>query len=154
MYYKSDEEAKLFIWIEPERRFFLALAYILCVLFIAGITVLSALAISGSFISFRAELVNMLLLILAASGFCNLLRLLCKNMYLIAVFMPVSLISMIVLSPIFADAGLRKLQLLNPVFYYLNLFYSKGYRFGFIIYIILLYVLGLAADRLLAGMQR
>ena len=81
-------------------------------------------------------------------------RLLCKNMYLIAVFMPVSLISMIVLSPIFADAGLRKLQLLNPVFYYLNLFYSKGYRFGFIIYIILLYVLGLAADRLLAGMQR
>lgn len=154
MYYKSDEEAKLFIWIEPERRFFLALAYILCVLFIAGITVLLALAISGSFISFRAELVNMLLLILAASGFCNLLRLLCKNMYLIAVFMPVSLISMIVLSPIFADAGLRKLQLLNPVFYYLNLFYSKGYRFGFIIYIILLYVLGLAADRLLAGMQR
>lgn len=154
MYYKSDEEAKLFIWIEPERRFFLALAYILCVLFIAGITVLSALAISGGFISFRAELVNMLLLILAASGFCNLLRLLCKNMYLIAVFMPVSLISMIVLSPIFADAGLRKLQLLNPVFYYLNLFYSKGYRFGFIIYIILLYVLGLAADRLLAGMQR
>lgn len=154
MYYKSDEEAKLFIWIEPERRFFLALAYILCVLFIAGITVLSALAISGGFISFRAELVNMLLLIIAASGFCNLLRLLCKNMYLIAVFMPVSLISMIVLSPIFADAGLRKLQLLNPVFYYLNLFYSKGYRFGFIIYIILLYVLGLAADRLLAGMQR
>lgn len=154
MYYKSDEEAKLFIWIEPERRFFLALAYILCVLFIAGITVLLALAISGGFISFRAELVNMLLLILAASGFCNLLRLLCKNMYLIAVFMPVSLISMIVLSPIFADAGLRKLQLLNPVFYYLNLFYSKGYRFGFIIYIILLYVLGLAADRLLAGMQR
>lgn len=145
MYYKSDLQAGLFTWLDSDLQPVTGLAYIFSILINSGIMVLAAFAVSGVFTSLYAEIINMLMLIIAVSGFCSLVGILCKSIHQIAAIMPLSLIASIVLSPVFADIGVRRLQILTPLFYYLKAFYIKDYIYGFLIYILIIYILYFSA---------
>lgn len=146
MYFVSDLRSGLFSFIPAEHRIWISFAYQLSIMINAGLIMLAALFFSGVTVSFGREVLAVLLLIIAVIGFCNLLRLLLCNLYRIAAAIPFVLIVFLVLNPVFADIGLKRLQYLTPVFYYLNLIYSMDFLYPYLAYIAVLYLLNMGAE--------
>lgn len=152
MYFLKDLQAGLFSLIPAENRIWVSLAYQMSIMLNAGAMMLLALFVSETAGEWTRELGAMLLLILALIGFCNLLRLLIPNIYLLSASIPFIIIVFLVLSPIFADIGLRRAQYLIPTYYYLNLIYSTELLPAWLLYIGAVYLLNIAVE--LAGSQR
>ncbi|MDO4789307.1 MAG: hypothetical protein Q4A19_09145 [Johnsonella sp.] len=152
MYFLKDLQSGLFSLIPAEHRIWVSLAYQLSIMLNAGAIMLIALFVSKTARGLPREIGAMFLLIIALIGFCNLFRLIFSNIYIFCSLIPFVIIVFLVLSPIFADIGMRGLQYLIPTYYYLNLVHSTELLPAWLIYIAVIYLLNIAAE--MAGSQR
>lgn len=135
MYYLEDCRKGTFGWVALKK---LPLAELsgqtVCVGNVA-IVALLALAVSGLSGSVLTELLALVLYSLCCAVFGMVLRKLCGNMHVLAAVLPVLVVIMLVVCPVFFDLGaLRQFQYLLPPTYYINaghnavyLLYMAGY---------------------------
>ena len=110
-----------FVWIDPRRRPLFCFGYILIPMADVGIAVYLALLLSGTFTSWQKELPALLLFVLCASGFANLLRILLRRIPLIASSVPILLCACLFLTPVFMDLKIAEpVQILLPPYLYLK----------------------------------
>ena len=128
MYYVEDTAAGSFAWVPQRRRPWLELA---CQMISATnilLVILAALAMAGQTVSLGRELLLWLLYSLAVSLFSMTVRRLCGSLRLLGAAMPVLVVVMIVVCPVFFDLGtLRRVQYLFPPTYFVNAAYNGRY---------------------------
>lgn len=142
LYFMQDEEKGIFTWMPLNRSVWGSLLYQLPGLLDVGVIVLVALVLAGLFTNWLTELILMILYLLMVAGFSNVVRRLCGKPVRLAAMIPVLVLLMLALSPIFMgaiDAG--PVQLLLPPYYYLNAIHNSSYRTGMLVYIVVVYVL-------------
>lgn len=142
MFFMQDEEKGVFTWLPVRKSLFLNLGYHIPVLLDAGIVVLLALSLNSGFSTWWWEILLMLLYLLAVTGFCDVVRRLCGGIVKLGALIPVLLIVMLAVCPIFMKApDLKPVQFLLPPYYYLNAVHNINYLVGMVIYIVLVYLL-------------
>lgn len=139
-YYCQDLKNGLFTLIPIELRANLAIFYQLYIVVNAAIIMLASLFLTGLFVDFTSEMINIIMLILSITLFSNLLRLVLKNNATSLVsLIPVIIVLSLVSSPVFLSIN-TKFQYLLPINFYLRLFYQSDILIKFICYILVLVV--------------
>lgn len=126
MFYFQDEKEGTFLWMPVRNRRCFPLLYILTGTADAGAAAYLALYCSGTFIGWKRELLFMAVYVLAVTGFCNLLRILNRDIRSYGACIPVLILVSLVLCPVFLN--LRRfpaIQYLLPPYYYLNSIHSN-----------------------------
>lgn len=146
MYYLQDEAAGVFDLIPLWHRTRYLYCYQLSGMLYAGVAALVAMWLSGSFSGIPAEVGRMALYLLMCVSFCSVIKRLCGNMKRLGTCIPLLMIGMFVLCPVFfAVRRFRPVQYLLPPFYYLNVVHN-----GTFLYCMLLYcVIGIMVEILL-----
>ncbi len=117
----DDIQNRRFVWISSRRRSLFYLGCILLPMADLGLASYIALYVSGTFTSWKTELPCMLLFLLCAAGFANLLRVILRKMSFIAASVPIVLCACLFLTPVFADMTfLPHVQICLPTYLYLN----------------------------------
>jgi len=146
MYYAEDGNRGLFSWIPARYQSAVELGY--QAVSVGNISVFSwiALTIAGLTAGLLTELLITALYILCCASFCRMLRVWCKHIALIGASLPVAVVCMLVLCPVFLDFGtLRDLGYLFPPTYYINSAFRSADIANMVIYTLLctcLYYLG------------
>ena len=127
LYYIRDEEQGTFSWISFRVKPFAALGVQFIPIAIAAVVMLLSLFFSRLTISLSRELLCLALFVLCCTGFCSLVRLLCKGMKPLAMLLPLAAVVMIAVCPVFMDfTELRPVQMLFPPYYYINGMHSDA----------------------------
>lgn len=125
MYFLQDEKNGLFAWIPVKRRYLLIWGYHMIPILDGAVVVLAALWFSGMYAGWGRELLSMLLFTLMISGFCICCQILCGKSERLGSVMPMILLGMLVLCPVFLNVRqLHGVQLLLPPYYYLTSLHS------------------------------
>lgn len=128
MYYVEDTAAGTFAWVPQRRRPWVELACQMISAVNILLVVLVALALTGQTVSLGRELLLWLLYSLAVSLFSMTVRRLCGSLRLLGAAMPVLVVVMLVVCPVFFDLGvLRQVQYLFPPTYFVNAAYNGRY---------------------------
>ncbi len=128
MYYMRDEQKGAFSRLPAGKRFLWALGVQGVLLCDGTAVMLAALKISGVFTTWKREIFGGVLFACCVLAFCNLLRLLCCRPEWLGSCIPLLLIGMLILCPVFLDAaGPRALQYLLPPYYYLKSVHNTFY---------------------------
>lgn len=128
MYYIQDSRRGTFSWVSSRRRGTVELGCQLVSLTNVSAVVLIALALSGHAGSLWQELAAAALYCLCCAAFCMLLRRLCGRMQVLGTLLPLLMVVMLVVCPVFFDLGvLRSAQYLFPPTYYINAVYNTKY---------------------------
>lgn len=126
LYYMHDEKEGLFEWVNIKYRTFVAGIYIAVPVADAAIVMLIAMIVTGINVSILSELINVFFLTLNCCLFSSLLKLMLKSQERFAASIPVLMLAMIILCPVFISLNnLRWAQALFPPFYYLNATHSR-----------------------------
>lgn len=128
MYYIQDERAGTFSWI-PERKNSGAEfgCQMICVLNVSAV-ILVALAFSKLTVSLGREVLILLLYAMCTALFCMTVRRLCGNLAVLGTVLPLLIVVMLVVCPVFFDLReLRSLQYIFPPTYYINAQYSDRF---------------------------
>ncbi len=121
LYLCDDIRKGRFVWISPQRKPLFNFGCILLPMADLGLAAYAALYLSGTFTTWKKELPSLLLFLLCAAGFANLLRVLLRKMTLIAASVPIVLCACLFLTPVFADLTIMKpVQMLLPTWLYLK----------------------------------
>lgn len=141
MYYQSDLDRGIFSLLPERHRSFGEFGYQM----ISSVNILTfvtaALLITGWNVRIGAELLICILFGISCALFGMLLRSVFGGRRGLAVFLPVLVIVMLAVCPIFFDVGsVRKIQLLLPPTYYINSAYNSRYLIYLVIYDIILLV--------------
>ncbi len=121
LYLCDDIRKGRFVWISPQKKSLFYYGCILLPMADLGLAAYIALYLSGSFTSWKKELPSMVLFLLCAAGFANLLRVILRKMTLIASSVPIVLCACLFLTPVFADLTIMEpLQMLLPTYLYLK----------------------------------
>ena len=143
MFYYAEEEAESFLRIRGAARRLLPLLCHICAMAPVALAGLIAMAVSGMLYSLGWELALSALLCLAAAGFCEVLRRLCRGPELLGAFLPILMMVMLVLSPIFLHfKQFAILRSLLPTVYYLNGAYRGAPEGRFFLYTAIALALG------------
>lgn len=135
MYYRDDLDKEIFTWMPVGNRWVFEHIYLLTALVDGGVVVLITFFITGLAGPPLTELLLMLLFIASGCCFCSIIRKLTRNLRSLATFIPILMLSMLVICPVFIYIrGLRGLQLLLPPFYYLMAQNNTVYLNYFVIY--------------------
>jgi ABC-2 type transport system permease protein len=132
LYYKQDQKNGLYLPFSP--------CYHLPAVLMGGLGVLVALALTGFFTRWYWELLLMGLLVLAVIAFTDLLRLLLGKAEYLAAAIPLVVLMMLVLCPVFftiRTAGI--FPWLLPPFYYLNASYNHAFAYYLGYYVLALW---------------
>jgi ABC-2 type transport system permease protein len=121
LYYNQDKKRGLYVPFSP--------CYHLPALTLGGLGALLALALTGYFTVWYREVLLMVLLILAVAGFVDVLRALLRKSENLAVAIPLVVLLMLVLCPVFLTVrvGFLPLGWLLPPFYYLNALHNQTF---------------------------
>lgn len=131
MYFMRDEQRGVFSRLPAGKRFLWALGVQGVLLCDGTAVMLAALKISGVFTAWKREIPVGILFACCVLAFCNLLRLLCCRLEWLGSCIPLLLIGMLILCPVFVDtAGPRPLQYLLPPYYYLKAVHNTFYLWG------------------------
>lgn len=142
MYFMQDEQNGVLARIALNKRLWAAFSIHIVVLSDAAVMLLMACRLSGVFISWREEVLRIILLTGCTMLFCNLVRLLCRIPERLGVCIPVLLMGMLVVCPIFVNLrSFKVLPYLLPPYYYLKSIHSVYYVYGMMVYILVLFVL-------------
>lgn len=135
MYYMRDEQGGIFSQLPPGRRLSWAIA-VQGVLLCDGMAVmLAALKLAGVFTTWDREILAALLFACCVLLFCSVIRLLCPSLEWLGGCIPLVLIGMLALCPVFLDVnGFRAVQFLLPPYYYLKSIHSDFYLWGMVCY--------------------
>ena len=128
MYYIRDDQAGTFSWI-PERKKAAVefTCQMICVLNVSAV-ILIALTASGLATSLGREVLLLLSYAVCTALFCMTVRRLCGKLTVLGTVLPMLMVLMIVICPVFFDLALmRDLQFLFPPTYYVNAQYSNRF---------------------------
>ena len=135
MYYRADMDKEIFSWMPVGNKWIFEHIYLLTALADGGLVVLITFFLTGLNGNAFAEILLMLLYIISCCSFCSIVRKITFNLRSLATFIPILMLSMLVICPVFIYIrGLRGLQLLMPPFYYLMAQNNMGYLNLFVIY--------------------
>lgn len=128
MYYIQDSALGVFGWVSTRRLPAVELGCQLVSLVNVSAAVLLTLILAGQSSSFLRELSVTALYCLCCAGFCMLLRRLCGNLRIMGVLLPLLVVVMLLVCPVFFDLAMfRSLQYLFPPTYYVNAIYNTKY---------------------------
>lgn len=132
IYYLQDAERGIFAWIPMNHRMLFACGYHMVAMFDAAIMVFVSLFFLEKERMMAQEIVLLLLYIIICAVFCNFIMCLCRNKQNLGRCIPLLLIAMLVISPIFIDFGENfTVQYLFPPSYYLRALHDeKMYLYG------------------------
>lgn len=139
MYFIQDERRGTFSWMPVKHRLWMAFGFHAVLLSDAAAVLLIACRVAGVFTLWYTELANAVLYMCCVIVFCNLVRLLCRTLERLGSCIPILLMGMAVLCPVFISVNsFRPLQYLLPPFYYLKATHSTYY-----LYLMAAYVCGM-----------
>ena len=137
------QEAESFLRVRGGSGLLLPLLCHVCAMAPVALAGLIAMGVSGMLNSLGWELALSALLCLASAGFCEALRRLCRRPELLGAFLPILMMVMLVLSPIFLHfKQFAILRSLLPTVYYLNGAYRGAPQLRFFLYTAIALVLG------------
>lgn len=135
MYYIQDCRRGTFGWVNTRALPAVELGCQLVSLVNLSAAVLAALALAGQAGPFLRELAVAALYCLCVAAFCMLLRRLCRSVRALGVLLPLLVVGMLLICPVFFDLGaLRPLQYLLPPTYYINAMYNTKYLWYMALY--------------------
>ena len=148
LYYLVDAQRDSFVWLSRRRRRLFPYAYHLIPVVDTAAVVLLTLFVAGLAAVWYRELALMALYALACVAFAELLRQLLKGTAQLGVAIPILMLAMLALTPIFFDLrDLRALQLLFPPYYYLSGTHSPVYLALLAAYTLVVFALSYAVGR-------
>ncbi len=148
MYYLQDEAAGVFDRVALKNRQKYLYGYELAAMVCSSLAVLLTFAVSGNFEGFVKETGLMALYLLMSVGFCSVVKKLCGNLQRLGTCIPLLMIGMLVLCPIFfAVRRFRMVQYLLPPFYYLNAVHNTTIIIWMVIYCLVVFAIDLALDK-------
>ena len=135
MYYRDDLNKEIFTWMPVGNKWVFEHVYLCTALVDGGLVVLITFFVTGlSKVSFL-EVLLMLLFIVSCCCFCSLIRKLTRSLKSLATLIPILMLAMLVICPVFIYLReLKGLQLLLPPFYYLMAQNNTNYFNYFVIY--------------------
>ncbi len=152
LYFMQDEEKGVFTWMPLNKSIWGNLLYQLPGLLDVGVIVLVALLPAGIFTDWLSESILMVLYLLMVAGFSDVVRRLCGKPVRLAAMIPVLILLMLALSPIFMGAvSAKPVQILLPPYYYLGAIHNNSYRIGMLVYIAVVYTLDYILLKITAG---
>lgn len=135
MYFIQDEQRGTFSRMTVWRRLWTAFGMHAVLLSDAVIVLLVSCAAAGVFTVWKREILSALLLACCTAVFCNLLRMVCRTMARLGSCIPILLIGMMILCPVFINIRqFKAVQYLMPPYYYLKSIHSTYYLYGMIVY--------------------
>lgn len=135
MYYRADLDKEIFTWMPVGNKWIFEHVYLMTALVDGGLVVLITFFITGLAASPLTEIALMFLFILSCCSFCSIIRRLTFNLRSLATSIPILILAMLVVCPVFIYIrALRGIQLLLPPFYYLMAQNNAGYLNLFVIY--------------------
>lgn len=98
------------------------------------------------------EIMLMFLYVLLITGFCNLLKVLIRNVYILCALIPVWVLLSLILCAVFVDVGnvvpgIKVIRLFLPTSYYLDAIYSSFMQIKMCVAAVVVSVCGIAADK-------
>lgn len=135
MFYRADLDKEIFAWMPVGNKWIFEHIYLLTALADGGLVVLATFFVTGLAGKPAVEVMLMFLFIISGCSFCSIVRRLTFNLRSLATFIPILMLAMLVICPVFIYIrGLRGLQLLLPPFYYLMAQNNMSYINFFVIY--------------------
>ena len=135
MYYRDDLDKEIFTWMPVGNKWIFEHVYLCTALVDGGIVVIITFFITGLSKISLLEIGLMILFILSGCCFCSIIRKLTRSLKSLATLIPILMLSMLVICPVFIYLReLRGLQLLLPPFYYLMAKNNTTYFNYFVIY--------------------
>jgi len=152
MFYMQDSQKGVFAWVSESRRGLVEAGYQLVSVLHISLAALLSLVLSGMNAPVWREVPALLLFCLCTVAFCMVLRQLCGSVGLLGTLIPLILVAMLLICPVFIDLGfLRQAQLLFPPTYYINAVYNRDYLWYMALYIpcagVLYWLLGFLPGR-------
>lgn len=148
MYFIQDERRGTFSWMPVKHRLWLAFGFHTVLLSDAAAVLLIACRIAGVFTVWYKEIANAVLYMGCVLVFCNLLRLLCGTLERLGSCIPIFMMGMAVLCPVFINLNrFRPLNYLLPPYYYLQATHSTYHLYLMAAYICVTGGLCALADR-------
>lgn len=142
MYFIQDEQAGTYSCMPIKNRFWVAFGVQSVLLSDAVLILLLACRLSGMFTLWYREIISAVLFSCCTMVFCNLIRLLCSTPERLGSCIPILLMGMMILCPVFINVrGWRAAQYLLPPYYYLKSIHSNYYLYGMVIYTLILILL-------------
>ena len=128
MYYMHDDRAGTFAWIPEGKKAGVEFGcQMICVLNVSAV-ILIALGLSGLAVSLGREVLMLLLYAICTALFCMTVRRLCGKLAVLGTVLPLLIVVMLVVCPVFFDLGmLRTFQYIFPPTYYINAQYSDRF---------------------------
>lgn len=128
MYYMHDDRAGTFSWIPERRKGAVEFGcQMICVLNVSAV-ILIALGLSDLATSLGREVLILLMYAICTALFCMMVRRLCGKLAVLGTVLPLLIVVMLVVCPVFFDLGmLRSFQYIFPPTYYINAQYSDYY---------------------------
>lgn len=140
LYFMQDEQNGIFIRLSLNRTVLGSVLYQMPGLVDVGLVVLLALFFSGVAIGLLTELGLMFVYLWMVAGFSDLVRRLCKKQVRLGALIPMLVLVMLAVTPIFMGApNMKWLQLLLPPYYYINALHSNAYRIGMLVYVAVIF---------------
>ncbi len=137
LYLLKDKKAGMFNWVRYGYRPVYEWLCILAGTSAGGAAAFLGLLFSGTFTKWHIELLLMVMLVLAVTGFSSILSRLIQNMAVLGTCIPLVILICAVLSPVFASfRGMMPLKHLLPTWFYLNGLHSAAFRWRFLLYLL------------------
>lgn len=140
LYFMQDEQNGIFIWMPLNRSVLGSWLYQMPGLADVGLVVLAALFFSGVTVGFFTELLLMFVYLWMVAGFSDLVRRLCAKPVRLGAMIPLLMLVMLAVTPIFMGApNMKWIQLLLPPYYYINALHNNAYRVGMLVYVVVIF---------------
>ena len=140
MYFIEDRRRGVYDFLRPRLRILPAFAQCFSASVMSGAAVIVALFVSDMNVNLLREFIAMLLFAFAMTGFCMILCLVFGTESRLGAFIPMIMVAMTVLSPVFVNLRvLPFVRHLVPAVYYLNSIYTAEYFMYILIYIAVVY---------------
>ena len=137
MYFLEDMKAQRYGRFSPPKRIVAGIALCLAAVTLAGIAMFISIYVSGTNTSLFKELITMLLFIPCAAGFAVLMCSIFRSPARLGAWLPLFIIFMLVLSPVFLDLPvLKPVQMIFPTTMYLKACVDPWYILYSVIYLI------------------
>ena len=135
MYCYKEERIGSFVWLSQRKRMLLPILCHLTAILPAALAVYVAMALAGILTNPLRELLLLALFCLGAALFCELIRCLAGRPEHLGALIPILMIAMVVLCPVFMDMGiLRPVQKMLPPYFYLRSVYTQAGLSALVIY--------------------
>lgn len=137
MYYIQDERSGTFDRIPVKRRLWVSFGMQGVLLADAAVVLLIACRLAGIFTVWWREALSAVMLACCTMMFCSLARLLCRTMERLGGCIPILLLGMLVLCPVFVDIrGWNAVKHLLPLYYYLKSIHNIYYLYEMALYVV------------------